>query len=181
MKLNIKNILNTLYQFFEVTLILSAVVVLCYIFVGQLLEVSGDSMFPTFHDKEQLVAEKLTIKYEPPKRGEILIVEHPNEPGMLLIKRVIGLPGEVITIKNGYVYINGNILDEPYLTDSVTTEGGLTIKDGIDYRIPDDSYVFMGDNREKSTDSRYYGNVKMGNIVGRGLFVYYPIKNFRFL
>ncbi|NMB69890.1 signal peptidase I [candidate division WWE3 bacterium] len=173
--------LAILGEFFEITCIMAAVIVLCYIFVGQLLEVSGESMFPTFKDKEQLVAEKLSLSYKPPVRGEVVIFEHPTQKGELIIKRIIGMPGERITIKNGDVYINDNILDEPYLADGTKTEGNITIKDDAEFIIPEDNYVLMGDNRGKSTDSRYWGTINIDNMVGRGLFVYFPLKNFRIL
>lgn len=160
---------------------MAAVIVLCYIFVGQLLEVDGDSMFPTFKDKEQLVAEKLSLSYKKPARGDILIFEHPTYKGELIIKRVIGMPQERIKISNGSIYINDNILQEPYLADNVVTAGNIFIKENDEYLIPENSYVMMGDNRAKSTDSRYWGPVSIDNMVGRGLFVYFPTPNFRFL
>ena len=176
-----RNMLAILGEFFEITCIMAAVVVLSYIFVGQLLEVSGESMFPTFHDKEQLVAEKVSLSYKEPERGEVMIFEHPTQKGALIIKRVIGLPNEDLTIKNGSVYINGNILNEPYLSADTKTEGNIIIKEGTNFRIPDRSYVVLGDNRDKSTDSRYWGVINRDNMVGRGLFVYFPIRNFRLL
>lgn len=151
-----------------------------YFFVGQLLEVTGDSMYPTFHDKEQIIAEKVSIKVKELERGEILIFEHPNEKGRLLIKRLIGLPGETIKIKNGKVYINGKELNEPYLSDT-TTEGQSFIKDGLEYKIRENTYVMMGDNRLKSTDSREWGFVDKELIVGRGVVVYYPFNRIRLI
>lgn len=178
--MKIKNAFAVLIEFFEITIILSSVIVLSYIFVGQLLEVSGDSMFPTFHDKEQMVAEKLSIKYKDPQRGEVMIFQHPTQKEVLIIKRVIGMPGEILTIKDGAVYINGNLLNEPYLKSDISTEGNVYIKEGIDFRIPENAYVMLGDNRNKSTDSRYWGPIKKEDMVGRSLFVYYPLSNFRF-
>jgi len=176
-----RNILSILGEFFEITAIMAAVIVLCYIFVGQLLEVDGESMFPTFKDKEQLVAEKLTLNYRKPERGEVMIFEHPTIKGELIIKRVIGMPNERILIKGGSVYINDNILMEPYLSENTVTEGNITIKENTEYIIPENHYVLMGDNRGKSTDSRYWGPISIEGMVGRGLFVYFPTGNFRFL
>ncbi len=174
----IKPALKIILDIFEITLICTSVFIIMYFFVGQLLEVTGDSMYPTLHDKEQIVAEKISIKVKDLKRGEIIIFEHPNEKGKLLIKRLIGLPGETIRIEDEKVYINGSELIEPYLTNT-KTEGQSYIKEGIDYKIPDDSYILMGDNRSKSTDSREWGYVSKELIVGRGVFVYYPINRIR--
>jgi signal peptidase I len=175
----IKPAFKIFLDFFEITIICTLVFIIMYFFVGQLLEVTGDSMYPTFHDKEQIIAEKISVKVKDLKRGEILIFEHPQEKGRLLIKRLIGLPGETIKIKNGKVYINGSELSESYLASNVTTEGQNYLKEGLDYTVPDDSYVMMGDNRLKSTDSREWGFVSKELIVGRGVIVYYPFNRIR--
>ncbi|NMB91545.1 signal peptidase I [candidate division WWE3 bacterium] len=175
-----KSTFKILFDFFEILIICTAVFLIIYFFVGQLLEVTGDSMYPTFHDKEQIIAEKLSIKMKGVKRGEVLIFEHPSEKGRLLIKRLIGLPGETIKIQNGKVFIDNVELKEPYLSN-VETEGQSFLEEGIEYEIPKDSYVMMGDNRPKSTDSREWGYVKKELIVGRGVVVYYPISRIRLI
>lgn len=157
----------------------AAVFVLTFIFIAQPLEITGDSMQPNFHDKEQIIAEKLSIKIEDIKRGEVVIVNHPENEGVLLIKRVVGLPGEQISIHEGAVYINNNKLDESYLTDGVITYGKKALEENVEYEIPMEEYIVMGDNRENSTDSRYWGPVHKNDIVGRGFLVYYPLENIR--
>ena len=177
----IKPAFRILLDFFEITFICTGVFLLIYFFVGQLLEVTGDSMYPNFHDKEQIVAEKLSIKFKELKRGEIVIFEHPMEKDRLLIKRVIGLPGETIKIENGYVFINNKQLEEKYLPEGTTTEGQNFLKEDIEHQIPNNSYVMMGDNRIKSTDSREWGYVSKDLVVGRGIFVYYPLNRIRLI
>ena len=168
-------------DFFETVFIGATVFVIVYLFVGQLLEVSGNSMYPTFKDREQIIAEKISIKYQDITRGEVVVFRNPREPAKLLIKRVIGLPGETIKVQNGFVFINGKQLDEPYLQPNVATAGKEVITEGVDYKIADESYVVMGDNRVESTDSRSFGAVTKDLIVGRGLLVYFPLKNFRII
>ena len=131
-------------------------------------------MSPNFHDKEQMLAEKLSTKFIELKRGEILIFKHPLELDRLLIKRVVGLPGETIRISNGLVYINDRVLDEPYLAPDTKTQQEQALQEGLEYKIPSDSYVVMGDNRPKSTDSREWGFLSKDLIVGRAVLVYYP-------
>ena len=138
-------------------------------------------MFPTFKDKEQIIAEKASLEFKPIERGEIIIFKSPREPSRLLIKRVVGLPGENIMIKDGKVLINGEILSEDYLINAVKTEDGNSLREGVEYKIVDDSYVLLGDNRAKSNDSRDYGAVKRELLVGRGLFVYYPLSSMRLI
>lgn len=175
-----RNIGHMILDFIELLLISTTVFIVVYLFVGQLMEVTGDSMYPTFKDKEQLVAEKVSIKYREIERGEILIFRHPSE-SKYLIKRVIGLPGETITLKNGKVYINGEIVTEEYLGKDVVTQGGKIIEENIEYQISYNAYVLMGDNRSKSTDSRDWGPVTKELILGRGILVYYPLQNLRII
>jgi len=138
-------------------------------------------MYPNFHDKEQIVAEKLSIKFKDLQRGEVVIFEHPLEKDRLLIKRVIGLPGETIKLENGSVYINNKILEEKYLPTGTTTKGQNFQGEDVDYKIPSNYYALMGDNRSKSTDSREWGFVSKNLIVGRGAFVYYPLNRIRLI
>lgn len=172
-------ILRIILDFIEIVLIGTAVFFVVYLFIGQLLEVTGDSMYPNFHDKEQMLAEKLSTKFIDIKRGEVIIFKHPLEKDRLLIKRVIGLPGETIRISNGLVYINDKFLDEPYLAPGTKTQQEQAFQEGLEYKIPDDSYVVLGDNRLKSTDSREWGFLSKDLIVGRAVLVYYPINRIK--
>ncbi|MFH1648915.1 MAG: signal peptidase I [Patescibacteria group bacterium] len=172
---------NILVDFFEITFIAVTVFVVVYVFVGQLLEVTGESMLPNFEDKEQIIAEKISVKFSDLERGEVVIFRHPEQRDKLIIKRVIGLPGETIKLDSGYVYINGEKLSEDYVKEKDTTSSGQVIKEGTEYEIAENSYIFLGDNREKSTDSRDWGAVSKDLIVGRGVLVYYPVEKFRIL
>jgi signal peptidase I len=175
----------TIYKLFidliEVALICAVVFFLVYLFIGQLLEVTGDSMFPNFHDKDQVLAERLSTKFVEVLRGEVVIFKHPQDPNKLLIKRVVGLPGEKIRLSNGLVYINDIALDEPYLALGVKTSQEQFFQEGIEYKIPSDSYVMLGDNRPKSTDSREWGYVSKDTIVGRAVLIYYPIQRIKLI
>lgn len=137
-------------------------------------------MYPNFHDGEQLIAEKLSTKLGSLGRGDIVIFKSPVED-RLLIKRVIGLPDEEFLIQNGSVYINNELLDEKYLSDGVLTEGLKAGESKSEYNISPDSYFVMGDNREKSTDSRDWGPIKRESIVGKAILIYYPLGNMRLI
>ena len=177
-KLN-KTISKLLLDFIEILFISASIVILTFFFLAQPLIVTGDSMLPTFKDKEQIIVEKLSIKYEDLQRGEIVVVKHPDNPKIFVIKRVVGLPGESFTISNGKVYINGNELDETYLTADATTSGNSYIGDADIFELAKDSYVLLGDNRSNSSDSRLWGPVAKDSIVGRTFMVYYPLKGIR--
>jgi signal peptidase I len=152
-----------------------------YFFLGQLYEVIGESMEPNFHDQEQLIAEKLSAKFGNLERGDVVIFKRPGEENRLLIKRIVGLPEEKVMLKDGYVYINGEYLQEPYVPEGMMTREMRILESGFEYTIPVDSYMVLGDNREQSTDSREWGFVKSENIIGRAILVYYPLKNLRFV
>jgi signal peptidase I len=133
--------------------------------------VDGESMEPNFHDKEAVFWEKSSLVYRnhDPKRGEIALVQYPGDPTQKqYVKRTIGLPGETITIFAGKVYINGNVIDEEYLpVDLMTYPNGKWVLD-------DKQFFLMGDNRENSNDSRFFGPVEKRFILGKALAVVFP-------
>lgn len=176
-----KKFFTYLLDFAEIVLIAVTLFIIVYLFVAQLLEVTGNSMYPTFKDKEQIIAEKVSVKLKELERGEIIIVKSPKDTSRLLIKRVIGLPGERIMVKGGKVFINGGELYEPYLPESTKTYEGSLVKEGLEYQIANESYFVLGDNREQSSDSREYGTFPNELVVGRGVIVYYPLKSLRFI
>lgn len=132
--------------------------------VFQLTVVSGHSMEPAIKANDEIVINKAAYLLSEPKRGDIIICNHNDE---LVLKRIIGLPGESVEIKNGRLYINGKVLLKNYLNSSIqakTTVYPLILKKG--------EYFVMGDNSEQSSDSRYadFGNVKRQEIYGKYLF-----------
>ncbi len=153
---------------------------LFYYFIAQTHEVHGASMLPNFTTGDRVITEKVTRYFNDIKRGEVVIVHSPvhTEP---LIKRVIGLPGETIEIKNGEVYVNGIMLSEDYLKDGIKTSGQRFLKDGVPYTLSNDEYLVMGDNRPVSSDSRSWGTVKREDIIGHAFFRYWPLSKFGFV
>lgn len=176
-----KKITEIFLDFLEIVFVGATVFILVYLFIGQLLEVSGDSMLPNLHNDEQIIAEKISTKFGPPEREEIIIFRHPTNNGRLLIKRVIGLPGDTVEISNGNVYLNNKLLEEPYLNEQNSTFGNSAIEENTLYEIPGNAYLLMGDNRTESSDSRSFGFVDQEYIVGRALLVYYPLDSIRLI
>lgn len=181
MKFNRDEFLHILKRFFEINIIAVCVVILCYVFLAETPQVTGDSMDPTLKDKETILAEKVSIKYKKPQRGEVLIFKHPENERVILIKRVVGLPGESFMINEGKVFINGAELNETYTNEPESTNEREMLKQGINYLIPEGYYVMLGDNRAKSLDSREWGFLNESNIVGRAVMVYKPAQNMRFI
>lgn len=143
-------------------------------FIGHRVVVQGESMYPTLKEGESLVLDKLTYRFSPPERFDIVVFPGTeNEYGVqdLYIKRIVGLPGEEIEIKDGSVYIDGKKLDESsYLKKDVVTEGFDEDYDKV--KLKKNEYYCLGDNREYSTDSRFIGPVSFSkkNIVHRSLY-----------
>ena len=181
MKRSLKSISIILLDFFEFSLIGAVVFMIVYVLVGQLMEVSGDSMLPNFHNKEQVIAETVSTKMGKIQRGEVVIFKHPSEPGKLLIKRVIGLPNETIKISSGSIYINNSQLSEKYLSNGIKTKGKASIQNDMEYKIASNAFIVLGDNRPNSSDSRDFGAVPAENVMGRPLLVWYPLKDIKLI
>jgi signal peptidase I len=153
-------------------LMIAALVV---VFVVQPVKVEGTSMLPRLHDGERIFVNKLIYYAEygwAPKieRGDIVVFWYPNDPSKSYIKRVIGLPGEVVEVREGTVFINGAVLEEKYLDPGENAAGAtLTPKE-----VTLNYYFVMGDNRDNSSDSRSWGLVPKKYIYGKALLRYWP-------
>ena len=143
--------------------------------------VSGPSMYPTVVTNNYLIALKFPYYFRSPERGDVVILKSPYDPSTDLIKRVIGLPGETILIREGTVYINGKVLCEPYLRPGV--DGAWTVNanwpaDGVPYQLSSTQYFVMGDNRNVSEDSRIFGPVQRSSILAEAWLRIYPFNSF---
>ena len=147
-----------------------------YLLVMQPHKIKGDSMQPNYPNGEYLLTDKVTYRFNEPKRGDVIVFEAPNGYDEY-IKRIIGLPGETVSLKNGHVYINHKLLKEDYISDSVATNGNLFLKDNEEVKVPPNNYFVLGDNRPYSSDSRSWGFVARNKITGRAWFIYWPPKN----
>jgi signal peptidase I len=139
------------------------------LFLAQATQVQGQSMEPNLHTAQRLVVEKVTYHFHGPRREDIVVIDIPEAGPELLIKRVIGLPGDTISSQDGQVFINGEPLDEPY----VTRPGGRDIPEQV---VPPLHIFVMGDNRQFSNDSRNFGPVPIDHVIGRAWFSYWPVE-----
>jgi signal peptidase I len=141
-------------------------------FLFQAFYIPSESMTPTLKVHDRVLVNKLSYKLHPVHRDDIVVFTAPPhaDPGINdLVKRVIGLPGETVSGKNGHVYINGVQLKEPYLPQGVTTS------DFPPKKLPPDNYWVMGDNRGNSKDSRAFGTITKSKIVGRVFVRIWPL------
>lgn len=134
--------------------------------------VEGSSMETTLHEGERLIVVKAAYWFGEPQRGDVIIFKHPLDPTRTLVKRVIGLPGEQIEISSGVVYIDGSPLDEPYINGQGETDCAGAY---CHFTVPEGEYYVMGDNRQASSDSRSWGPLPEGNIIGRVWLLYWPL------
>ncbi len=133
--------------------------------------VHGQSMEPSLHENERVIVDLLAYRFREPRHGEIVILDIPGrQEGPPLIKRIIGLPGDFVEIKDGGVYINGRLLTEPYLDQ-------LTLGQMSARLVPEEHIFVLGDNRSSSNDSRYFGMVPYENIRGRAWLRYWPLQD----
>ncbi len=145
------------------------IALLIHLFLAQATRVYGQSMEPNLHTNERLVIEKISYHVHGPRRGDVVVLRDPAGSPELLIKRVVGLPGERVTLADGRVYVDGTPIDEPYL-DQPTNGSGRS------WVVPPLHVFVMGDNRSASRDSRTFGAVPMEELVGKALFRYWPIE-----
>lgn len=141
-------------------------------YVGQRTKVSGDSMLETLHDGDNLIVDKISYCFREPERYEIIVFPYRHREDTYYIKRIIGLPGETIQIKEGYVYINGQQLDEDYGRE-VMLDGGIAKEPII---LGPDEYFVLGDNRNASSDSRdsSVGVLHRDELIGRAWVRIWP-------
>jgi signal peptidase I len=164
---------NAVLDIVRFSLIALIIVIPIRTFIAQPFIVSGASMESTFYTGEYLIVDQLSYELHSPKRGEVIVFRYPKDPSKFFIKRVIALPGETITIDGSTVrisnpqYPNGFILDEPYIK---SMENGANLTEELGER----EYFVMGDNRDQSSDSRFWGVLQEERIIGRAFVRLFP-------
>ena len=156
-------------------LVLAVVIVLpIRLFVAQPFVVEGESMHPTFESGDYLIVDELSYHLHQPRRGDVIVFRYPNDPSVFYIKRIIGLPGETVSINQGQVTVTKTdgskiTLSEPYIVDEDATYSGST-------SVGPGQYFVLGDNRPASSDSRVWGLLPQKDIVGRAFLRLLPTK-----
>ena len=148
------------------TIVLAVVLYFGINAISARVRVDGFSMVPTLQDGEYILVSKLSYKTGTPARGDIIVFSLPTDQQQDLIKRVIGLPGETISIHGGIVSVNGVALTEPYIAQQPNYDGEWT--------VPDGQLFVLGDNRNDSKDSHQWNYLPMENIIGKAVLIYWP-------
>jgi signal peptidase I len=156
------------------TLLLSAVLFLAINALSARVRVDGFSMKPTLQDGEFVLVNRLAYRVGAPQRGDIIVFHFPLDPSSQdLIKRVIGLSGDRITVSNGVVSVNGQPLNEPYIAAPPMYSG--------EWLIPEGELFVLGDNRNDSSDSHSWGMLPIKEIVGKAVFIYWPFPEWKLI
>ncbi len=171
-----KSFLVFLFELVKIVVISLVIIIPIRYFLIQPFYVKGASMEPNFFDHEYLIIDEISYRFNEPERGDIVVFRYPRDPQEFFIKRLIGLPGETVQIKDGDVIVynakeeQGMILDEAYLGEDVKTYSNTDEK----IQLGPDEYFVLGDNRNASKDSRSFGPVNKNFITGRVFFRGWP-------
>ncbi|MEG1500823.1 MAG: signal peptidase I, partial [Clostridiales bacterium] len=165
--------LHGLWTICKLAILALAIALLLRTYVFEITKVDGSSMSPTLETGDNLLTSKISYLIDHPQRGDIVIIEAPDKNNIFYVKRIVGLPNDKITIKNGQVYINEQLLSEDYLNDIYTTGEINTI-------VEENGYFVLGDNRASSHDSRSnsVGNIMEDDIIGKAILRLYPMDRF---
>ncbi len=184
-KVNMSKVKTLVIEIVETFLVSFIVIYLIYQFVASMEVVSGSSMEPNFLTGERILVDKISPYFNHYSRGDIVVLIPPSEKTKHYIKRIIGMPGDIFKIYNCKVYItnaSGQFeLNEKYLRENTCTPGGVELKEGRSLRLKEGEYIVLGDNREASVDSKYFGVVTDKHILGRVIFRFWPVGRIGFL
>jgi signal peptidase I len=150
------------------TVLLAAVIWLVVNLATARFVVDGSSMEPNFHTGQLLIVNRLAYRFGTVERGDVIVFRFPGNTADDYIKRVIGLPGETVAVRDGEVYVDGNLLEESYLAPDTT------LPYGGEWVVPADNYFVMGDNRPHSSDSRSWGMLGKEFVIGKSWISYWP-------
>ncbi|MBN2501424.1 MAG: signal peptidase I [Anaerolineales bacterium] len=149
------------------TVVLALIIFLVINTVTGRYEVQSISMEPTLHEGQYLIVSKITYWFHPPERGDVVVLDPPNGQSPIpYIKRVVGLPGEAVDVRDGRVWIDGVALNEPYISGPPTYNQKRV--------LGENEYLVLGDNRNNSSDSHVWGALPRQNIIGKSVFRYWP-------
>lgn len=173
-----QNLQFHIIDFIQTLVVFGAIFAIIYLFVAQPHKVSGSSMVPTFINGDYILTDKLTYRFSPPKKGDVIVLKNPKNEDVDFIKRIIATPSDTLKVSEGFVFVNGAKLPEAYLPTGTTTKAGAFIAEGSEIKVGSNQYFVFGDNRDHSSDSREWGSITKEEIVGKVIFRYWPPQTF---
>ncbi len=170
----VKAIFTFIMDILETIVFVGSLFIVVYLFIMQPNQVKGASMDPTFATGDYIFTSKITYKIRDFHRGEVVVFKSPSNPDIDYIKRVIGLPGDTVMVKDEEVYVNGVMLNEPYIAAKTNVWDGGYSKNGEATKVPEGMLFVMGDNRPRSSDSREFGPITIESVIGLVFYRYFP-------
>lgn len=170
----LKRTVAAIFDFLQGIVVFLAILVMVYLFIMSPQEINGASMEPNFHNGEYILTIKILYKFRSPQRGDVVIFKSPLNKEIDYIKRIIGLPGDTVSLHNNALWVNDQKVEEPYLAPDVTIFGGSYLQEGASIVVPPDSYFVAGDNRPHSSDSREFGPININDFIGVAVLRYFP-------
>lgn len=175
----LKKAVEFAWEIFKILVIAAVIVLPIRYFLFQPFIVKGDSMVPNFQSGDYLIVDELSYRFGQPKRGDVVVFKYPLDSSQRFIKRIIGLPGETVDVKNGKVTVTAGgkpvALEENYLPATLATDGTAHIT------LATDNYFVMGDNRPFSYDSRRWGVLPKEDIIGKAFLRVFPLSNISYI
>ena len=169
-----KVVIDFIMDILETVVFIGSIFIVIYLFILTPNQVIGASMEPTFQTGDYILTSRVTYKFRKLERGDVVVFKSPKNPDVEYIKRIIGLPGDVINISNGEVRINNNLLAEKYISAATNLRDIDCIKDNVSYTVPQNYIFIMGDNRPRSSDSREFCAITIDSIIGDVFYRYFP-------
>ena len=165
-----KRVISFIWELAKIGVVAALIVIPLRVYVFQPFLVKGDSMVPNFHNGDYLIIDELSYRFREPVRGDVVVLKFPYDPSQRFIKRIVGLPGETIEIKDGKVVIYQQDSQEAFVLDESGYLGALQTPGSVKVQLKEGEYFVLGDNREFSSDSRSWGPLDKIYIVGRMLW-----------
>jgi len=161
---------STLGEILESVVIAVLLAVVIRLFILAPFYIPSGSMEPTLQIGDRIIVSKLAYRFGEPRRGDIVVFKYPLDPSRDFVKRLIGLPGETVALRDNRLYINGQLVEENYLPPDIHFADFGPVK------VPPGYYLMLGDNRNNSDDSRVWGPLPRENIIGKAILIYWPLE-----
>ena len=176
---------NIIVDILEVLILAVPILYLTSHFVASMEVVVGESMSPNFHTGQRIIVDKVSPRFQNYERGEVVVLTPEKSTDKHYLKRVIGIPGDIIKVYDCKVYVSRDgqrfTAEESYLREDECTKGGNSLRQGRSIKLLEDEFIVLGDNRNNSVDSRSFGPVKKSDILGRVIFRFWPIRQAGFI
>lgn len=170
----LKKVVAAVFDFLQGIVVIMAILVMVYLFIMSPQEINGASMEPNFYNGEYILTNKVSYKIGLPTRGDVVIFKSPRNKDIDYIKRVIGLPGDEVELRDSTFFVNGLEVEEPYIPEGTYTYGGSYLQEDSSIVVPEGMYFVVGDNRQHSSDSREFGPIPLEDFIGQAFLRYFP-------